>query len=69
MLATPRKAGFLGVTNSPERTLVIEYNKLVTDVQAIITAAATSIAAVAAVVPTAAKIQNNNGVEYTQNAG
>jgi hypothetical protein len=54
---------------SDVRTLVEEHNRLATDVQAIITAAATSLAAIAAVAPTAALIANNQGVVITPTAG
>lgn len=68
-MATARKVTLTTLKGSDVRTLIEEHNKLVTDVAAIITAAATDIAAVAAVVPTAAKLQNNAGTEITETAG
>lgn len=69
MAGTARKVGQSGLRGSVERTLIEEYNKVQTDLEAIKTAAATSLAAIAAVTITSAKIQNNQGTEYTATAG
>ncbi len=69
MAGTARKVGFAGGRGSMERTLVEELNKVQADLEAIKTAAATSLAAIAAVTITSAKIQNPGGTEYTATAG
>lgn len=60
-LAATTKATVTAMSGSDGIALLNQYNKLAADVQAIITAAATNIAAVAAVVPTAGLIADNNG--------
>lgn len=68
-LATTRPARRTTLRGTDVSTLLEEYNHLAADVQAIITAAGTSLAAIAAVAPTAALIANNNGTVVTPTAG
>lgn len=69
MAGTARKVTQTTLRGSDVRTLIEEHNKVQTDLEAIKTAAATSLAAIAAVSITSAKIQNNTGTEITATAG
>lgn len=64
-----RKVTETALPGSDVRALLEEHNKVVADIAAIVLAAATNIAAVAAVVPTAVPIANNSGTRITTTAG
>jgi hypothetical protein len=64
-LAATTKSRRTQVPGSDMNDLLIQFNALAVDVQAIITAAATSLAAIAAVAPTAGKVGNDQGTAIT----
>lgn len=60
-LAATTKSRRTQNAGSDMNDLIIQFNKLAADVQSIITAAGSSLAAVAAVAPTAGKVGDETG--------
>lgn len=61
MAGTTIRASVTGMSGSASEALRLQHNKVIIDLQAIKTAAATSLAAIAAVTLTAAAVADNNG--------